>query len=264
MDVVETPEERRRLRSPAGIRHNFPERTSRVFRKRVHGHSFRRRFEFERHERSGFGQHTRQHRFGRRPGKSSGSDSIADRGDRLGRFAPIDRREDHEERVSVVRRHDDFDGASILVGAGRRDHVDRVADGRFGRQKRGEPGASRRPEFDDIQTSVDARINGEDARSACVGDDRHAPARWKRLPVETGGDVEHLVDRVGPDHAGLLEQRIDGDVARGQGRGVAAEPLANLRACDRLSPRLSVCSGRCVGRCGQIVVDFRTTRDTRG
>ena len=264
MDVVEAPEERGRLRSPAGIRRNFPERTSRVFRKRVNRHSFRRRFEFERRERSGFGQHARQHRFGRRPGSSSGSDSIADRGDRLGRFAPIDRRKDHEERVSIVRRHDHFDGAAVLVGAGRRDHVDRVADGRFGRQELGEPSASRCPEFGDIQTSVDARINSEDARSARVGDDRHTPSCGQRLPVETRGDVEHLVDRVGADHAGLLKQCIDRDIARGQGSGVAAEPLANLPACVRLLPRRSACCGRCVWRCGKTAVGFRTTRDTRG
>ena len=64
----------------------------------------------------------------------------------------------------------------------------------------------------------------------------------QRLGVEARGDVEHLVDRLGADDAGLPEQRIDGDVVCRQRRGVAARRArARLRAPrldrdDRLLP----------------------------
>ena len=96
---------------------------------------------------------------------------------------------------------------------------------------------------DDGQAGRFARVDGENAGSAGVGDDRDAPAGGQRLRVEARRDVEHLVDRVGADDAGLMEQRVDGDVARGQRGRVAAGRArpgarpAGLDRDDRLLPR---------------------------
>ena len=100
--------------------------------------------------------------------------------------------------------------------------------------------------------------------SAGVGDDRDAAAGGQRLRVEARRDVEHLVDRVGADDAGLVEQRVDGDVAGGQRRGVAAgrarpgARASGLHRDDRLVPR------RCAARAARTAAGSRTTRGTAG
>ena len=74
----------------------------------------------------------------------------------------------------------------------------------------------------DGQPRRHARVDGHDARSAGVGDDRDATALREWLGVETDRDVEHLVDGVGANDAGLVEQRLDGRVAGGERGRVAA------------------------------------------
>jgi hypothetical protein len=42
------------------------------------------------------------------------------------------------------------------------------------------------------------------------------------LSIQARGHVEHLIDGVRTDHAGLAEQAIHRQLARGQARGMAA------------------------------------------
>ena len=50
-----------------------------------------------------------------------------------------------------------------------------------------------------------ACVDRENPRAAGVGDDRDAVSRRERLRVEQDRDIEHLVDRLGADDAGLME-----------------------------------------------------------
>jgi hypothetical protein len=94
-----------------------------------------------------------------------------------------------------------------------------------------QPCASAAGEFGQRQTCGVECIGRQNAWSSGVGDDRDATTRWERLGVEAGGDVEHLVQRVGANHAGLMKQRVDGDIARGQrGRVAARRPRSGARS----------------------------------
>jgi hypothetical protein len=75
------------------------------------------------------------------------------------------------------------------------------------------------------------------------GDDANAGTRWKRLHRQERRDVEKLLHRVRPQHACLLEQRIDGGVEASERRGVARRSAharggaAGLDGDDGLLPR---------------------------
>ena len=121
----------------------------------------------------------------------------------------------------------------------------------------GENSATARPAASHAST---ARIPGPPAFVI----DGHAVARRERLRVEQSRDVEHLVDRLGADHAGLMEQRVDGGVAGGEGRRVAAGCARSGARCVRLSRRRSASAARRAGRFGRTAAGFRTIRDTGG
>ena len=109
-----------------------------------------------------------------------------------------------------------------------------------------------------------AGVDRENAGTAGVGDDGDAAPGGQRLRVEAGGDVEHLVDRVGADDAGLVEERVDGHVVGGERRRVAARRARagarapglhgddRLGAADRGAPGARTAAG------------CRTTRDRAG
>ena len=59
--------------------------------------------------------------------------------------------------------------------------------------------------------------------------------RGQRLAREQPGDVEHLPHRLGPQHAGVREQRVDGDVrGREQRAGVRRRRAPAGRRCAPL------------------------------
>ena len=76
-----------------------------------------------------------------------------------------------------------------------------------------------------------SRVGSEDQRSPGVADQRYAPAGGGRLGGEQGADVEQLIQRRHPHHAGVGEQRIDaGVVGRQRGRVRPGAPPAGLGA----------------------------------
>ena len=141
----------------------------------------------------------------------------------VGGVAPIDRREDDDQRIAVRPR-----SARLRSLAGIRPAPAdaTMSTGLAMPASGGRNAASRaRVASPNSTTSRPAATQASTARmpgSARVGDDRDAPPAGSGCASRHGGDVEHLVDRVGADHAGLLEQRVDGDVARRERRGVAA------------------------------------------
>ena len=76
-------------------------------------------------------------------------------------------------------------------------------------------------ELGQLQTVRLAGVGEQDAGAAGVGHDADAPPGGTGCADEQGGDVEQLLQRVGADDAGLLEQRVDRDVEAGQRRGMA-------------------------------------------
>ena len=116
----------------------------------------------------------------------------------------------------------------------------------------------------DVESGRLAGVDGEDAGPAGVGDDRDARPAGSGCAVEARRDVEHLVDRVGADDAGLVEQRVDGDVAGGERGGVAAGGArsgarpSGLHRDDRLA------CARCAARAARTAADCRTIRGRAG
>ena len=65
-----------------------------------------------------------------------------------------------------------------------------------------------------------ARVGGQDAGTAGVRQDGDPRALGHRLMREQRGDVEQLFEPLGPDDAGLPEQRVDHRIARRERAGV--------------------------------------------
>ena len=87
----------------------------------------------------------------------------------------------------------------------------------------------------------------------------------QRLVGEQRGDVEQLVERVGADHAGLAEQRVD---RRRRRRPAARRCARRRRARPRPSARLDgddrLRAARRAARSGRTCAGSRTTRGTAG
>src|SRR5262249_48046189 len=107
----------------------------------------------------------------------------------------------------------------------------------------------------------------EDAGAARVGDDPDPRPGRDRLRGEQRRDVEELLERAGADHAGLLEERIDGDVeARPRRRGTPGGPgagggPAGLHGDDRLAARDL---GRDAGELARVPEALEVQDDDRG
>ena len=115
-----------------------------------------------------------------------------------------------------------------------REHVDRVVDAGGGGQK----GAQRRLRFvrqrRDGQAMRLARVGGEDAGPAGIGEDRHVAPSRHRLPREQRRHIEQLRDGIGADHTRLMEQRIDKGIGRGDRAGVRRRGAGTDRGASGL------------------------------
>ena len=144
------------------------------------------------------------------------------------------RREDHHAHVHAVIFQHRADGGLVAVGAGVADHVDRVAQRGRGGQGRAELVLGGVAQFGQCQAVADGGVGGHDARSAGVGDDRHAAAARQRLGGVQRGVVEQLGDGVHPLHAALDQQGVVDRIGAGQRAGVAADRLGALGRAARL------------------------------
>ena len=140
---------------------------------------------------------------------------------------------DHSVNARVVQ-HGRQRPAIVLVG-GRGDHVDGVAQARPGREEGGEPVTCGPSELRDPQARRLQRVGAQDPGAAGVGDHRHRRTSRQWLIGHEAGDVEQLAERLGPNHPGLAEQRVDGDVGGRQQRpGVRAGRPATRSAAPAL------------------------------
>ena len=81
----------------------------------------------------------------------------------------------------------------------------------------------------------------EDSRTASVREDRHVASRRQGLSIESGCEIEHLVQRLGANDAGLPEERLHGRVVRDESRRIrlglqTRRPATRLHHDDRLDP----------------------------
>ena len=145
------------------------------------------------------------------------------------------RDEDRHDRVDGRIVREDAEGAGEVVRGGAGDQVDRVGDGRLGRGEGAQSGLGVGGERRGVEPVAGARVGGEDARPAGVGEDRDGRPAGKRLAGEQRGDVEELAEGVGADDAGLAEERIDRHVGRGEQRaGVGARGPGTRGRSSRL------------------------------
>ena len=154
-----------------------------------------------------------------------------------------ERRDEHrDDRVDLLGRAEQAQRPAVLFGAGAGDHIDRIAGGGLGWQV----GAQRRldvvGQFRHQQPGCLAGVGDQDAGAAAVGEHRDPPSRGYRLSGQHRGDIEHVFQGAGPDHSGLVEQRLDRHLAgrhRGGVRGCRPAPgtgAAGLHHHDGLVP----------------------------
>ncbi len=109
-------------------------------------------------------------------------------------------------------------GSAERLGADRGGGVHRAAERRAGREDLGQPGLGGVTGRGDHESCLDARVRGQHARAARIGQDADPAARRHGLGGEQDGRLEQLTEARGGDDPGLLEQGLPGDQRRG-GRG---------------------------------------------
>jgi hypothetical protein len=159
----------------------------------------------------------------RRHPRGRDRDRAVDRSDRLrntaadlGGVCRLRRDVDHDHRVDVRIGGDRRDRAAVVLGARARDHVDGVRHARLLGKERAQLLAGRLRQRVHVQAVRLARVGAQDPEPTGVRDDRDAVALRRRLVREQRRDIEHLLERVGPDHARLPEQGVDRDVRCGE------------------------------------------------
>ncbi len=137
--------------------------------------------------------------------------------------------------VAMDRGHEEHDhGVDARVGQQRRQYglvrrcgrgaqqVDRIRDARLD----GDHAAKRLRrlvgERGQLEAGAVARVGAENSEAAGVRDDRDTVAEGERLRREQHRGVEQLLERVGTQHAGLPEERVDGLVRACKGGCVRA------------------------------------------
>src|SRR5206468_11885462 len=111
------------------------------------------------------------------------------------------------------------DRARVVVGTRRGDHVDRVPDAGFGGQEGAKPIECLCAEGRQLEATSFTGIGREYRRAARIADDRDSRTGGYRLQGEELDYVEKLLERIGTNHAGLIEERINGDVQSGERGG---------------------------------------------
>ncbi len=145
-------------------------------------------------------------------------DCLADRrGDvlRAGQQRPD---EDDDQCIDALPVGHRVDRLAVVLGARRGDHVDRISERCLGRQEAVQPLPQVIRSLRHLEAARLAGVGAHDPRPSGVGEDADPAALRQGLVLEQRGNVEELGEGVGADHAGLLEEGIDGDVRRRQQR----------------------------------------------
>jgi len=122
---------------------------------------------------------------------------------------------DHDHRIDGGVGPDRGHRAGQVLGLGRREHVHGVAHAGRGRQERPKLHGGVGGELGKLQPPRLAGVGEEDPRPARVRHDTHPRSLRYRLRCEQRHHVEQVLERVGPDDARLLEERVHRDVQAG-------------------------------------------------
>jgi hypothetical protein len=132
-----------------------------------------------------------------------------------------ERRDVHrDDRVDLLCGADLPQRPPVLLRGGAGHGVHRVPDGGLRRQAGAQRGLGVVGQFRHQQPGRLAGVSDQDARTAAIGQHRDPPSSRYRLGRQHGGDVEHLFQRVRPDHPGLMEQRLHRRLPGRERRGV--------------------------------------------
>ena len=118
--------------------------------------------------------------------------------------------------------HDEWEDRLERLGGRRAEHVHRVGEACLGREQRLERLAGRVGERGQLEAGRLARVGSQDPEPAGVREQRHAASLRKRLGREERRHVHELLEGVGTDDAGLMEERLHRCLRSRERRGVGA------------------------------------------
>ena len=121
--------------------------------------------------------------------------------------------EQHHHGIHVWLVAEDACDVPVLRRGGAGDHVDGVGHTGLGREQGPQPRRGRRRRLGNLEAVRFAGICGEDPRPTAVGDDRYSAASVPPGRAQHRRQVEHLLDRPGPDDARLAQQGVHSHVA---------------------------------------------------
>ena len=139
-----------------------------------------------------------------------------------GRISDPDGHVKHDQCVHLVGRQDCLDGQAVLLGRRGCDEINGILQAGSRRQEGREPGLCPVGQFQHAEVARLACVCAEYGRTARIRHDGNASPQRQRLIRQRLREGEHLVQRLGANHAGLAEQRIHGDIAGGQCRRVGS------------------------------------------
>ena len=132
------------------------------------------------------------------------------------------RDEEHDDRVDARIANDVGEDRFERLGGRRAEHVHRVGEARLRREHRLQRVAGRVGKWGQLEAGGLARVGGQDPEPTGVREQRHAASLRKRLRREQSGHVDELLEGVGADHAGLVEEGLDCGLGSRERRGVGS------------------------------------------
>ncbi len=172
-----------------------------------------------------------------------GSDRAPDRGGDLICAGHDRRHEDHDQRIDVrVIEHARNHG---LVGRGgrRAEQVDGVGKACLTRNDSSQSGAGLVGERRKLEAPALAGVGAEDAQAARIRDHADPASTGQRLGRENGSSIDELLERSRSQHAGLMEQGVDGGVGARERRRVRARGARSCRGRSGLQGENRLAAG---------------------
>ena len=116
--------------------------------------------------------------------------------------------ENHHHSIDGRIAADDFHCLPILIGSCRCDHVNRISDARFSRQKLSEFFLSLIGKCRHFETLGRACIGAKNSRAPGVRENSDMSTFGNSLTTEQRSDVEHFFECVSTNHTGMPEKCI--------------------------------------------------------
>ena len=123
------------------------------------------------------------------------------------------RDEDDQQAVDVCVREHHARRPLVMVRRRRRQHVDRIPYARRRRQQGAQRLTSAGGQLRQLERVRFACVSRQNSWTTGIGQDCDSSSGGDRLMRQHCGNIEHFLERVGSNHAGLTKQRFDDRVA---------------------------------------------------